>query len=381
MLKNRRWAIAAVLVVCTSLATIAEAQLKMPFRKRASTASTVQDIQLTQANGPWLVMCASFDGERGLQQAMQLATELRNDHGLNAYLYRHTFDHSEKVQGSGWTIPAEEAGLPARKNWKASSADLYQKVAVVVGDFATAEDRSAKNALQKIKMLSPRSMVNNPYAGSEQSLEQQFRAHGRGPLSAAFLMPNPMLPSEYFNARNIDEEVLKLNKGVKYSLLKCQGQYTVRVATFTGNKKFNVTAHDIQRAKQEDELRRRDRRAVSDSESIDALYKANLLCRALRKKGVEAWEFHDRHESYVCVGSFDWATRKLENGKDYLNPEMADIIRQYKATPQRTQMGTTLVPRTIAAFKDYDIHFEAQPMPIVVPKVHTARRGRGLFGR
>lgn len=382
MSKNRRWIIAVALLGCVTLSTIAEAQIRSPFRKREAKALTAQDIQITQSNGPWLIMCASFDGERGLQQAMQLASELRNDHGVKAYLYRHVFNHEEKVQGTGWTIPVEEAGAPEFKKWKSAKADSYEKVAVVVGDFAQVDDRATVETLRKIKTLAPRSMVNNPYLDTEQSLEQQFRAAGRGPLSAAFLMPNPLLPDDFFNnTAEVGEDVRKMNKGVKFSLLKCREQYTVRVATFGGKKQFNVSAADIDRAKQEDEARRRNRSGV-ESELIDGLYKANVLCRALRKKGVEAWEFHDRHESYVCIGGFDWATRKLENGKDFLNPEIAAIIQKYKATPQQTHRGTVMTPRTLAAFKDYDINFDSQPMPIRVPKAsaRTSRAG-GLFNR
>lgn len=384
MLKYRRWVIAMVLMAFTMLlATTAEAQLRMPFKKRTSTASTTQNLQLTQADGPWLVMCASFTGERGVQQAIQLVSELRNDHGLEAYVYRHSFDHSQKVQGSGWTIPEDKMSLPVQKQWRASTDDSFDEIAVVVGDFAALEDHKAQAALKKIRTLVPRSMNNSEYVGSSQSIEQQHRAYGKGPLGAAFLMPNPMLPAEFFKTRDVDKVVQKMNKGVKYSLLKCPGQYSVRVASFGGDRKFNATSADIQKARRESESRKRSGSAVTDSALVDAYYKANVLCRALRKKGVEAYEFHDRHESYVCVGSFDWATQPVEGGPDQLNPEMADVINQYKATTQRTHQGSRIVPRTIAAFKEFDINFEAQPMPVVVPKI-TVRSGRrigGLLGR
>ena len=55
--------------------------IKNAFKRRASTAATSQSLELTQTAGPWLIMCASFNGEQGLQQAIQLSNELRNDHG------------------------------------------------------------------------------------------------------------------------------------------------------------------------------------------------------------------------------------------------------------------------------------------------------------
>ena len=78
MSKKKRWIVAAVLIGCFSLTAVTEAQVQI-FKKRASTALTEHDIQLTQGEGPWLIMCASFTGERGMQQALQLANELRND--------------------------------------------------------------------------------------------------------------------------------------------------------------------------------------------------------------------------------------------------------------------------------------------------------------
>ena len=383
MLINRRYVIAMVLVTCTALATIADAQLKMPFKRRTSTASTTRSLSLTQGDGPWLVMCASFTGERGLQQAIQLANELRADHGLDAFLYKHTFDHSKKVQGSGWSIPSEQTGRPHWSKWKAMSDDVYDQVAVLVGNFPNVEDRNAKTTLQKIRQLTPRSMTNGSYAGSNQSPEQQFRAKGKGPLGAAFLMPNPILPAEYFKARNLDKIVQKMNKGVKYSLLKCPGDYSVRVATFSGEKKWNASLSDIAKAKRYFDENQRSRKIDKDSKLVDAAYKANVLCRALRKKGVMAWEFHDRHESYVCVGSYDWATDK-RNDRDHLNPEIADVILEYQGITQRTHYGPRLKARTLAAFKDYDISFDVQPMPVTVPKmsVSSKRKGIGaLFGR
>jgi hypothetical protein len=383
MLKNRRTVLTAFLVAGVAWVTAAEAQLKLPFKRRTSTAEAAQSMELTQADGPWLIMCASFNGERGLQQAMQLTSELRNDHGLNAYVYRHMFDHGDKIQGSGWTIPADEAGLPEYTQWKSVREDVYEQAAVVIGDFPAIDDESARRTLQAVKSLNPRSMMNTGYVDTNQSPEQQYRTHGRGPLAAAFLMPNPMLPAEYFKALDVDPLVEQMNRGVKYSLLKCPGQYSVRVATFSGKKIWNVTDKQVDEATRELEQKRRSRRGEEDSKLADAAYKANVLCRALRKKGVEAWEFHDRGESYVCVGSFEWATRKDRNGKDELNPEVVDVIQQYKGVRRQYGGSTALVPRTIAAFQDHDLQFDVQPMPVLVPKlgVSSGRRSGGIFGR
>ena len=49
-----------------------------------------------------------------------------------------------------------------------------------------------------------------------------------------FLTTNPLLPRDYFVPKGLDKFVVDMNKGVKHSLLDCKGQYSVKVATFTG---------------------------------------------------------------------------------------------------------------------------------------------------
>ena len=62
----------------------------------------------------------------------------------------------------------------------------------------------------------------------------------RGPMGHAFITTNPLLPADYYAPKKgIDELVLRMNKGVTYSLLDCPGKYTVQIAHFTGNVVIN----------------------------------------------------------------------------------------------------------------------------------------------
>ena len=63
------------LFVVSLTVEVANAQLKLPFR--SSRQSATQTTGLAQNDGPWLIMCASFVGEQGEQQARLLASELR----------------------------------------------------------------------------------------------------------------------------------------------------------------------------------------------------------------------------------------------------------------------------------------------------------------
>jgi hypothetical protein len=144
--------------------------------------------------------------------------------------------------------------------------------------------------------------------GDEQSL---------GPMSHAFLSRNPLLPQEYFLPQGVDEDIAKWNEGLDYSLMKCPGRYSMRVATFRGRTSLtsNLDKPEENRA----------RKAADDDPLVVAGRNAHLLTVALREKGWDAYEFHDRHESYVAVGSFDQA-QTLPNGQLTITDREARII-------------------------------------------------------
>jgi hypothetical protein len=114
--------------------------------------------------------------------------------------------------------------------------------------------------------------------------------------------------------------VYEMNKDIdppEQSLLACKGKYTVQVATFTGavvmdQKKIREVQNGLSQI---------------DSRLAEAATKANQLARALRQKGYEAYEFHDRHASIVTVGSFDTAGTPRPDGKLEMNPTMLRIIQ------------------------------------------------------
>ena len=186
--------------------------------------------------------------------------------------------------------------------------------------------------------------------------ESVNRAKGRqgNSLSSAFLLPNPLLPEEYFEARSIDQFVIDLNRRVrKYSLLDCPGKYSVRVATFRG--KTLINSSKIKSALDDLSWRKRNNKKI-ESELVICANKANMLTKALRAEGVEAWEFHDREESYVCVGSFDWLKKVDASGNEVQNPGIRNTILAYKGNVQFKQgqpvaIGVP-VPKSLRGLRD-----------------------------
>ncbi len=361
--------------------TISEGQLNI-FKKAQPRE---ENLDLAQNHGPWLIMCASFIGEAGEAQAQKLVAELRHNK-FEAYVYRHSFDYSASIQSIpsiGYEPPPDMQGLPVPIQVSAAHVDKFEEIAVVVGNFASLDDKNAQQTLDKIKTLKPSSLTINEYTSTNQrmgtlrAMERISRGDTKGPMGSAFMMPNPLLPDDFFNTPEVDKVIMKLNKGIRYSLLDCPGNYSVKVATFKGDQTFN--AGEIVRKQDEYQNQLKSGRPLTESKLADAGAKAHLLCTALRKMGEEAFEFHDYHESYVCVGSFDWAKRSTAAGEE-TNTEIALVIKKFKAQEVGQYGQKQMVPRTINILQDVDINFDAQPLPIIVPKATTSL-GRGLFGR
>ena len=381
---------------------IASAQLNVRrmFRKKVD-AQEDQTYELGDQNGPWLILCASFRGEDALRQANDLVFELRKVHRLDAYIYRKQFDFSEQMQGIAYSpdkasVVQTDRGLePQRMATKALSDEVFEEIAVVVGDFPELDDKRTQRALRTIKYLQPRSLTITPNEETSQSFGQlrervrqiaaEQTADSRqnssrqqrdddvqlpdwdkmGPMRLAFVIPNPLLPEDYFQQQKLDRSIINVNQGLTYSLLKNRKPYTVRVATFRGKSTFktqnqgsfniNATAANSEPSKQ----------------LAIAAAKAHRLTNELRELGVEAYEFHDRFESYVCVGGFDWVSdpSQVVNGREQMNPEMAEVIQSYAAEVTNfNDIRNAAQPKSLPELRGLGITFDVQPLPVRVPR-------------
>jgi hypothetical protein len=370
-------------------ANSASAQLNI-FRKSAPAA---EDIPLKENHGPWLVMCASFIGDAGEAQALALIEELRNSYKLNAYLYRKEFDYSEKIIMAGWEAPVDMQGAPVPRTGVPAHTATFEEIAVVVGHFPSLDDDNAQRTLKLIKTLKPETLRIDEHTTSlqrmgalraiQRNMSDYQEQREKGPMGSAFLMPNPLLPPDYFDRPVIDDVIMEANKSVKYSLLDCPGNYSVRVATFKGEQLLEsgdaFGGSRLLESKRKFEEQARSGKPLTESKLAEADLKAVVLCTLLRKKGVEAWVFHDHHESYVCVGSFDWAKRTTAAGEE-TNSEIAEVVQQYKAREVVQNGHVQLRRRTIEALDGLDVYFDAQPLPIAVPKVAAKQKRSGIFG-
>jgi len=316
--------------------------------------------RLSEENGPWMIMACSFSGEGAEQQARELAYELRSRYKLPAYTHQAEFQFGS-TEGRG----IDQFGEPLRMKHR---LDNLREVAVLVGNYSAVDDPDAQKTLRKLKHSHPkcldineRKKTNQSLAGWRMFFRQKVLAPGskhkeRGPLSHAFVTTNPLLPEEYYTTTGLDPLVLEMNKNVTHSLLDCPGKYTVQVATFKGS--VFIKPREIEEVE--------NGKAVK-SKLAEAAKKAHMLTEALRVKGWDAYEFHDRYASIVTVGSFNSAGTPRADGKIEINPRIHSIMQTFGA--QRAPgmpAGVTPVKSLIG------IPFDVQPTVMDVPRKSIA---------
>lgn len=281
--------------------TTADSLLKRFVPVKQVDASPTADYQLTETNGPWHVMAATFAGEGAEDQARELVLEFRAKYNVPAYIHQMTFDLTDERVGRG----IDQRGAPIRMRYQ--KGDRVREIAVVLGDFPMLDDPRAEELLDRVKRLKPNALSTEGGRETTQtlvhvrklqkaSIERLAHDNVSGPMRSAFICRNPLLPKEYFAPRGVDNFVAKMNSAVEHSLLDCPGKYTIQVASFDGKAV-------IEGATSTTKIRGRRK---SQENSLDmAANDAHELTVALRAKGWEAYEFHDRDSSMVTVGSFD----------------------------------------------------------------------------
>ncbi|MHB0957368.1 MAG: hypothetical protein ACYC6N_09980 [Pirellulaceae bacterium] len=372
---NTRWTRRNGIVwtgVLVTLGWAAVANAAPPWKKlvpfRSVEADPDKQYWLTEDQGPWMIMATSFAGPGAEEQAHELVLELRNRYKLDAFMHKRTFDYTEPVYGRG----VNRYGGPKRMRYQ--SATKFDEIAVLVGNFTSLDAPGAQEDLDAVKSAKPDCLELSDDKDSQQTTQRfiglrelQRLVHADpevrqlGPMRRAFIGRNPLLPKEYFVDTGVDPFVLEMNRQVKHSLLDNPGEYTVRVASFQGESFFQGEGQEASESSS---------RLIpglaphGDASKLEeAADNAHRLTEALRKRGVEAYEFHDRFESIVTVGSFAGVGTRLPDGRIDLSPEVYKIMQTYGA--ERSPLarhGEGLNPRLLEG-----IRFDVQPMPVKVP--------------
>ncbi len=350
--------------------------------------------ELKPEHGPWLVFAMSFDGYDAKTNAEQLALELKRDFKLQAYCMGKKLDYTQPVLGAGIDPNGNNRRL---KNRDKKIVDGY---AVLVGDFDSVDSPAMMDALAIIKKITPKSLATegadlkdfDKNSTVPVSVWREFMrkknggAEKLGPMSSAFTTRNPMLPEDFYKTPEVDKFVKKLNEEkehAEFNLLSCPGKFTVRVAVFSGEDR-SVGSWGGANGQQANA-----NNGVSQLEI--AAERAGLAAKALRRAGYEAYQFHDRTQSIVTIGSFNELGKVDQRNRFVYDQSIQDIATRFGATSQvtRTQFGVTQTPRILFDlvsqkvipelnegdeksrlkwFSKYSIPFDVRPTPMAVPK-------------
>jgi hypothetical protein len=357
-----RWVILIALVMMAAVVQNGVANplaSLIPFQK--IEADPDKSYTLTEENGPWLIMATSFARDGAYEEAHELVLELRRRYKMKAYIFAKRFDYTDnKMPGIG----IYPSGNPVQMRYY--RGESFDEFAVMVGDFEAIDDPKLQKALEKIKYMQPDclNLQNRESTTRRFALLREFHRQrtpdrerrSKGPMRHALAAPNPMLPSEYFAPRGLDKVVEEMNEGVEYGLLECPGAYSVRVATFRGQVVLD-----------QKKIKAIENGAKFESKLDDAAWKAHRLTQLLRKQGWEAYEFHDRNESIVTVGSFNTVGTPRLDGRTDLNPAIHGIMtafgpKQVAGNLRGTQQ-VGLQPKGLDG-----IPFDVQPVPVEVPR-------------
>jgi hypothetical protein len=271
-----------------------------------------KEYPLSDSDGLWFILASKFTGSEARKNANRLVYELRKKYKLPAYMFKYdNQDDDLRKLGDG-----------ARSyQYLTAPPEVY---AVLIGSFPSSDDPTLQEILTKVKRYRPESLKNSAESRMVvKEFEMLAQSHkeyaGYGPLGKAHAVPNPMIPKEYFAQKGVVDSFLeKINSDSRYSLLRNPKMYTVRVATFSGKSVMSKDAAGSSKWN----------RSTSDFQ--DAGVKAAALCTALRKQGVEAWEFHDRDCSFVTIGSFDSYGSQNADGTTEMEPEIYKLMEKYK---------------------------------------------------
>lgn len=322
--------------------------------------------RLSKEQGPWMIMAMTYRGPNAQKEAQQLVYELRKHHQLETYTHLETYDYSQAFVGRG----VDKFGKPRRMRHQQN--DEIREVGVLAGNYSSVDDPRAQRDLKRIKSLTLESLESEADKTSRTFAElrnfhrdllkkNRKSKDSSGPMRLAFITTNPLLPDEYFHPQGIDHFVAKLNKGVKHSLLECPEKYTVKVATFSGLVAINP-AH----------IKEIEKSDFKSSRLEEGALKAHRLSVALRAKGYEAYQFHDRRSSIVTVGAFNNAPDKSPGGTLVYEPQVRELIYRFGAKQKASQVPrgqkqigvqAGIVPEQLLG-----IPFDVHPTLIPVPK-------------
>lgn len=297
-----RIAVVLVLLIVAFGSTTVRAENKLlPNWTNKIEADPSKSYTLDKAHGPWMIMVASFyeykaQGDEQLgstpaDAAQALVLELRQQK-IPAYVY--------VVKGKNESVNSQDT-LGRKQRMK--NMRVVDAICVLAGNYPNIDTPKAQQTLKFIKQYQPKCL---------EDCVDYVKSPGRpGPLSKAFLTPNPLLTGEELEASKqaADPLLVSLNNNERFSLYENKGKFTLVIARFSG-KSVNVVNETMEKAEGyfEEGGNDLDQAAVSARNLVKALRNRDPVsedpefapyCR------LDAYVWHDHTSSVVTVGSFE----------------------------------------------------------------------------
>jgi hypothetical protein len=288
-----------------------------PLLRGSLRGNVPPEFLLTPANGPFHIFIASYVGELGADLAVKLAIELRQKHGLNAYVHNYKekdyfgrpnaeqLAEMRKRYLGAWRPPQYKT--PPTDNW-----------VVVVGDFAGMEnDRAFDATMKKLRRLKRDSFT--PEVASELRWGNENNKKDPNELVSIRGTANPLRPKD----EKLSQAELKTIKLIKemndpepYSIYHLRKPYTMCVYSISAT--IGV-AKDEKKSFFGGEKKSTGMAAAADS--------ARVFCKLMREMGEDAYIFHSDTASVVCVNGYDGPTdpKFFEDFKKYANMNVRGV--------------------------------------------------------
>ena len=281
-------------------------------------AEPIENYLLQKEHGPFMVAAYTYRGPDAAKQAQILATELRKEYGLPAFIWlARVQPYHSNIQGIQPTAPphARNGDLAPPERYR-----MYDEAAVLVGNCKTIDE--SEKLLHQVKKIRPECLYEY----------QNFYLHRRGKgLSRAMLTTNPFQASQnlfpgtgprpagmpakqgeafdpwvvlqnYENTPKVDDLIRRINKG-PYSIFKNPSEYTLQVAEFGGRIAVMVSSEKGKGDAPVDESVLRGSPLASAADDAEKLADALNKCKSLG--GVRAYAYHSRTSSFVTIGGFN----------------------------------------------------------------------------
>ena len=131
----------AVLILGEAVQAQTNTILKMFGKDTSAKPLNSDSLELTEAEGPWLILASNFVGVGSRQRAERLANEIRQQLELPAYIYKEKFDFTG-------TIAQDPT---SSKRLRYANRYQYDAYAVLVGEYDSVERPEVERDLKMIR--------------------------------------------------------------------------------------------------------------------------------------------------------------------------------------------------------------------------------------